>query len=113
MQNGSRLRYAACGSILASVYAFLAKKARARQLTKFAMHACDKANTYFQDSIESARQIGVNATLGRTYHEWSRLYQEKGDSDKAEECFAQAATYFRLCGSDAPPEQIEVDFTIV
>jgi len=54
MENGHSLRYAACGSILASVYADLAKQARDRRQTKFALLADNKATAYFQDSIESA-----------------------------------------------------------
>ena len=108
-QNGCRLRYAACGSMLASVYADLAKKARARQQKKLALHADKKAAAYFQDSIESAGQIGANAALSRAYSDWGRVYQEKGDANQAAECFAQAATYFRLCGSEALLEQVVDD----
>ena len=106
MENGHSLRYAACGSILASVYAELSKKARDRRQTKFALLADNKATAYFQDSIESAGQIGANATLGRAYRDWGRLYQEKGDTDKAAACFTQANTYLRLCGSEVLAEYI-------
>jgi tetratricopeptide (TPR) repeat protein len=106
MQTGARLRYAACGSMLASVYADLAQRARARRQTKFAQHADNKATAYFQDSIEAAGQIGAKATLGQAYRGWSRLYEEKGDSDKARACLTQATTYFQLCGSDAVSKQI-------
>jgi tetratricopeptide (TPR) repeat protein len=105
-ENGRRLRYAACGSILASVYAELSQKARDRdrRQTKFAQLADNKATAYFQDSIESAGQIGANATLGRAYRDWGGLYQEKGDTDKAAEFFAQATSYYRLCGSEVLAE---------
>jgi len=73
-------------------------------MAEFALLADSKATAYFQDSIESAEQIGANATLGRAYRDWGRLYQEKGDTDKAAECFAQANTYLRLCGSAALAE---------
>jgi tetratricopeptide (TPR) repeat protein len=109
MENGHSLRYAACGSILASVYAELSKKARDRRQTKFALLADSKATAYFQDSIESAGQIGANATLGRAYRDWGRLYQEKGDTDKAAACFAQANTYLRLCGSEVLAEYVVDD----
>ena len=55
-------------------------------------------------SIESAGKIGANATLGRAYSDWGRLHQEKGDTDKAAECFAQANNYLRLCGSEVLAE---------
>ncbi len=108
-QSGCRLRYAACGSMLAIVYADLARKARARRQKKFALHADKKATAYFQDSIESAKQIGANAALGRAYRFWGLAYQAKGDTDKAAECFAQAATYIRLYGSDDLSEQVADD----
>jgi hypothetical protein len=61
------------------------------------MHS--KVDTYFQDSIEAVREIGANAMLGRPYRDWGLIYQYKGDTNKeAEECFAQATNYFRLCG---------------
>jgi tetratricopeptide (TPR) repeat protein len=107
-QNDCRLRYAACGSMLASVYADLANKARARQQKKFAMHADKKATAQFQDSIESARQIGANTALGRAYRDWGRVNQEKGDTNKAAECIAQATIYLRLCGSDTLSEHVAI-----
>jgi hypothetical protein len=70
------------------------------------MHADKKATAHFQGSIESARQIGANAALGRAYRDWGLICQEKGHTDKAAECFSQAATYQRLCGSDALSEQV-------
>jgi tetratricopeptide (TPR) repeat protein len=109
MENGHSLRYAACGSILASLYAELSKKARDRRQTKLAQLADNKATAYFQDSIESAEQIGANATLGRAYRDWGRLYLEKGDTDKAAACFAQANTYLRLCGSEDLAEYVVDD----
>ena len=100
-ENDCRLRYVACGSMLAGVYADLANKARARRQKKFSMHADKKATAQFQDSIESARQIGANADLARIYRDWGRVNQEKGDTNKAAECFAQATTYFQLGESNA------------
>jgi class 3 adenylate cyclase/tetratricopeptide (TPR) repeat protein len=108
-QNGCRLRYAACGSMLAKVYAVLARKARDRRQKKFALHADNKATSHFQESIESARQIGANAALGRAYHDWGRVYQEKGDTSKAADCFAQTAIYYRLCGTDHLSEKVADD----
>jgi tetratricopeptide (TPR) repeat protein len=62
-------------------------------------------------TLESAGQIGANATLGRAYRDWGRLYLEKGDTDKAAACFAQANTYLRLCGSEDLAEYV-VDDTV-
>jgi tetratricopeptide (TPR) repeat protein len=108
-QNGCRLRYAACGSMLANVYAGIARKALIRRRKKLARHTDKKATAHFQDSIESAGQIGANAVLGRAYRDWGRLYSEKGDTNKAAECFAQAAIYSRLCGADAFSEKVSND----
>jgi len=54
--------------------------------------------------LNRPEQIGANATLGRAYRDWGRLYQEKGETDKAAACFAQATSYFRLCGSESLAE---------
>jgi tetratricopeptide (TPR) repeat protein len=94
-KNGNKLRYAACGSMLAGVYADLAKKARSRNLSKYALSACDKANVYFQDSIKSAEQISAKAILGQAYRNWGNFCKEKGDNGKAEKCFAEAYAYSR------------------
>ena len=94
-QNGNKLRYAACGSMLASVYADLAKKARSRNLSKYALIASDKANVYFKNSIESAEQINAKAILSQAYRDWGIFSKEKGDSEKAEKCFAEASANFR------------------
>ena len=107
-QIGNRLRYAACGSMLASVYANLAQKARSRNLSKYAKHACDKANAYYQDSIESAEKISAKAILGQAYLDWGNFCKAKGDSEKAEKCFAEASANIRACESAAMPEHIEV-----
>ncbi len=99
-QNGCKLRYAACGSMLAWVYADLAKKARIRQQQKFAVYADNKSTDHFQKSIENAKQIGAHAALGRAYRDWSNVYHERGDTKQAAKCVSQADNYFRLCGSD-------------
>jgi len=112
-QNGNRLRYAACGCMLASVYADLAKKARSRKLSKYALRACEKANAYFQDSIESAEQISAKAMLGQAYRDWGNFCKERGDTHKAEKCFAGASANFRICESAALSERIEVDSSII
>ncbi|UCF90767.1 MAG: AAA family ATPase [Desulfobacterales bacterium] len=109
LENGSKLRYAVCGAMLAAVYADLAHKARARQQSQLALLADNKAHTYFRDAIASARQIGARATLGQAYRDWGRLYQQKGETDKAAECFTQADTYFRMCGSAARLERVDVN----
>ncbi|UCF90489.1 MAG: AAA family ATPase [Desulfobacterales bacterium] len=113
LQNGSRLRYAVCGSMLASVYADLAHKARGRHQPKLARLAGDKAHTYFHDTIEAARQIGTLARLGQAYRDWGFLYRQKGETDKADKCFDEAVTYFRICGLATLAEQIGVDSTTI
>lgn len=90
--------------MLASVYADLARKAQARQLGKYALHACDKANAYFQNSIELAEQISAKTILGQAYRDWSIFCKDKGEIDKAEKFSADASTYFRICESAVLPE---------
>jgi hypothetical protein len=74
--------------MLAGVYADLAKKARARRQTKFALHADKKATAHFQDSIESAGQIGANAAMGQVYRDWGRVCQESPGQAANEICHA-------------------------
>jgi len=98
-QNGSKLRYAACGSMLAGVYADLAKKAWSRNLSKYALRACDKANVYFQNAIECAEQIRAKALLGQAHRAWGSFCKETGAFDKAEKCFTEASGYFPSAGA--------------
>ncbi len=109
LQNGSKLRFAACGSMLAGIYSELTRKARAGRHKEMAQQTDGKATDYFQRSIESARQIGAKGTLAQAYRAWGNLYKDKGNIDKAKDCFAEAAAYFRLCGSDVLLKQVQDD----
>ena len=108
-QNGSNLRFAACGSMLAAVYSDLTRKARVNQQNELAQQADDKATDYFERSIEWARQIGAKGTLAQAYRAWGHFYKDKGNIEKAKDCFAEAASYFRLCGSETFVKQVEED----
>jgi tetratricopeptide (TPR) repeat protein len=108
-QNGSRLRFAACGSMLAAVYSDLTRKARAGRQKSLALRADTRAAVYFQSSIESALQIGAKGTLAQAYRNWGNFYKDKGDIDKARDCFTESVAYFRQCGSDALSEQVETE----
>jgi len=100
VENGSKLRQSACGTMLAAVYAVLARKVKDPQRKKFAAAAAAKAHAYFQESIQSAKQIGANSALGRAYLNWGSLHQQEGNADRAARCFAAAIQYFGLCNSD-------------
>jgi len=100
VENGSKLRLAACGSMLATVCALLARQAADQRRKGFAASAAEKAHAYFQASIESGRQIGANGMLGRAYLNWGYLYQHEGNADRAGRCFAEALQYFGRCNSD-------------
>ena len=108
-QNGSRLRFAACGSMLAAVYSDLTRKARAGRQKSLALRADTRAVVYFQSSIESARQIGAKGTLAQAYRNWGNFFKDKGDIDKARDCFSESVAYFRQCGSDALSKQVETE----
>jgi tetratricopeptide (TPR) repeat protein len=108
-QNGSKLRFAAFGTMVASVYAELYRKARAGGQAEWALCAQKQAAAYFQDAVESAAEIGAKATLARAYRAWGRFYQEQGDSDQARGCLTAAAAYFRSCGVEALARQTEED----
>ena len=112
IKNGNTLRYTTCGSILANVYADLACKARFRQQGNFALLAEKRATAYFKKSIESAKQIGAKATLGKAYRDWGYFRKDKGDTDKADKCFVEAAAYVQMCESAVLKAQFEVDATI-
>ena len=113
IKNGNTLRYATCGSILANVYAGLARKARFSKQGKFALLAEKRVNAYFQKSIESAKQIGAKATLRKAYYDWGDFCKDKGDTEKADMCFAEAAADIQSCCSVIFKAQLEVDSTIV
>ena len=107
MQNGSKLRFAACGSMLAAVYSDLIRKARAGRQKELAQQADDKATDYFQRSIEWARQMGAKGTLAQAYRCWGNFYKDKGNIAKAKDCFSEAAAYFRQCGAEELLKQVE------
>jgi tetratricopeptide (TPR) repeat protein len=107
IENGSKLRQSACGSMLAVVYAVLARKVEDPHRKKFAASAAGKAHTYFQASIQSGKQIGANGALGRAYLNWGYLHQQEGNTDRAGRCFAAAIQHFRLCKSDTYLEQAQ------
>jgi tetratricopeptide (TPR) repeat protein len=73
LQNGSRLRFAVCVSMLAAVYSDLTRKARTDRQKQMARHADSRAAVYFQSSIESAQQIGAKGTLARAYRNWGNF----------------------------------------
>ncbi|MFZ0610634.1 MAG: AAA family ATPase [Desulfobacterales bacterium] len=108
-ENGSRLRFAACGSMLAAVYSDLTRHARAARHNELARQSDRKAASYFQSSIDLARQIGAKGTLAQAYRNWGNYYKDKGEIDKAKECFIEAVGYLRLCGSDILLRQVETE----
>lgn len=100
-ENGSLLRQAACGSMLAAVYACQNLPVAGPNRKAFTALEAGQAHTYFQAAIEAGKQIGANATLGRAYLNWGYLYQREGNAQRAGWCFAVAMEYFRTCKSDA------------
>jgi hypothetical protein len=95
--------------MLASVYSNLNREARAFRNKKLAQQADSKAAHYFQRSIEWARQIGAKGTLAQAYRAWGNFYKDKGDINKAKDCFAEAVANFRMCGSETLVKQVEED----
>jgi tetratricopeptide (TPR) repeat protein len=108
-QNGSKLRFAAFGAMVASVYAELYRKARAGGQAELSLCAQKQATAYFENAVESAAEIGAKGTLARAYRAWGRFYQEQGDSDQARGCFTTAAAYFRSCGVETLAREAEDD----
>jgi class 3 adenylate cyclase len=60
-----------------------------------------------REKIESARQIGAKGTLAQAYRNCGNFFKDKGDIDKARDCFTESVAYFRQCGSDALSKQVE------
>jgi tetratricopeptide (TPR) repeat protein len=107
LQNGSKLRFAACGSMLAAVYSDLTRRARADRQKEMELQCDSKVVDYFQRSIELARKIGAKGTLAQAYREWGNFYKDKGNIDEAKDCFLKAAAYFRQCGAEKLLRQVE------
>ena len=93
--------------MLAAVYSDLTRKARASRQKSLALRADTRAAVYFQSAIESALQIGAKGTLAQAYRNWGDFYKDKGDIDRARDCFTESVAYFRLCGSDVLSKQVE------
>jgi len=108
IKNCNTLRYATCGSILANVYADLARKARSRKHEKFALLAEKRATAYFKNSIESALHIGAKATLGKAYFDLAVFCKDKGDIDKVNKCLADAAANIQSGGIAVLKAQEEI-----
>ncbi len=112
-ENGCKLRVSACGSMLATLFVDLFRRARSRHLSKYALHAGEKANEYFMDSIEVAKQISAVATLGQAYKNWAGFCEEIGDTKRAEKCAVEALAYVPKCESAVLPDKTDVDSVII
>ena len=109
-QNGCKLRYSACGYILAKVFAQIAQSKKKlmtplvfRNLNFFiknAPFASRKAAEYFSNYIAAAKEIRANGILGQAYLNWGHFNQAKGRSDEARQCFHEAVGYFEKCRAD-------------
>jgi tetratricopeptide (TPR) repeat protein len=114
-QNGYKLRFAACGYILAVVFAKFAQRKRTLTapgmlkninfLLKKAPFAARIAERYFSTCIEVAKEIDAKDILGQAYLNWGRLNQAKGRSNEARQCFREALGYFEKCKAERYLEQ--------
>ena len=85
--EGCKLRYAACGPILASVYAGIARRSgpfinddltgNLGFMLRRAPFAAKKASAYYRAFVAAAREIGATATAGQAYLDWGMLYKSK------------------------------------
>jgi predicted ATPase len=108
--NGSKLRQASCGYILASLYAHIAMKKKKLRKAKIVKNigfvlkkvpfATQKAKEYFNIYTEAAREIGANGVLGQAYLDWGLLLKEKGDIDSAHRCLVEAIQILEKCEAE-------------
>jgi tetratricopeptide (TPR) repeat protein len=109
-QNGCKLRYAACGYILARVFAQIAQGTNNLKTSlvfknlyffiKTRPFANRKAADYFTNYIAAAEEIGARGILGQAYLNWGLLNQAKGRLDEARQCYQEAVGYFEKCRAD-------------
>jgi tetratricopeptide (TPR) repeat protein len=114
-QNGCKLRYAACGYILAKVFAQIAQSKKTLMtplvfrnfnfFIKNALFADRKAAEYFSNYIAAAKEIEANGILGQAYLNWGFFNQAKRKTDEARQCFHEAVGYFEKCRADRYLEQ--------
>jgi hypothetical protein len=107
--NGSRLRYALCGCILAEIYARIACRSTELRpavwfkspgaLLKITPSAARKASACFTRYIETAQAIGARNVVGRAYLQWGHMRQAKGRTAEAAQCYNQAQDCFQKCGA--------------
>lgn len=105
--EGCKLRYAACGPILASVYAGIARKAgpfgkddftgNLGFLLRRVPFAARKASAYYRAFVAAACEIGATATAGQAYLDWGMLYRSKKRTSRARTCFESAIDCFEKC----------------
>ena len=108
-QNGCRLRFTACGYIMAKVFAHIAQSKKNLTLPlvfrnlnffiKKAPFANRKAAEYFSNNIAAAKEIEANGILGQAYLNWGLLNQAKSKPNEARQCFNEAIRYFEICNA--------------
>jgi hypothetical protein len=107
--DGSRLRYALCGCILAEIYAKIACRLTPLRpavwfknlgaALSIAPFAARKATTCFARYIHAADEIGAQNVVGRAYLQWGLMQQIKGRRVEADQCYHQALDCFSQCDS--------------
>ena len=106
-EGGSRLRYVLCGQVLAIIYANLTLSPKGlgaitviknlKAIFNALPFTGEKASYNFQALTEMTRDIGANGALGRAYLQWGHLLKEKGQVDRAGQCYTEAARFFKQC----------------
>ena len=107
---GSRLRFASCGYIYASINARLVRHVlsvkygrpihRLTLLLKGVSSAVGKVSRLFELVIAAADGMDAKGVLGKAYLEWGLLHHARGRMEKAEQCFRTALTYFEQCHAE-------------
>ena len=109
-ERGSRLRYVLCGQILATIYADLTRNPKGlgpitvvknlRAIFNALPFTGARALDNFEVLTEMTRDIGANGALGRAYLHWGHLLKERGQVDRAGQCYIEAAKFFEQCEAD-------------
>jgi tetratricopeptide (TPR) repeat protein len=100
-EGGSKLRYGECAHFLARVYANIAQgsihadpKSKKEKERDF---LAKKAEVYFGEAIEAAKEIGANGLLGHAYLNWGLHEKTEGRKTKAEACISTAMEILKKC----------------
>ena len=66
-----------------------------------------KAGEYFDKAVKIYRELGAKGDLGQALLGLGRLHKAKKRSEKARECFSEAASLFQECDANVFVKQAQ------